>query len=671
MKVLRAFALMAVALSALAYDFTPPRIPAGKNSPRWEKLLRTEVNYLLQSTPEASIPNELEHALRPLTATALSAATCVKFAGCESNATKLAVRILADVTRTHITGGGKTASGRPWGHHWQSALWAWQAAFGAWLIWPDVPPATRQAVIAMTIDEADRFLDMPAPYSRFSDTKAEENAWNSLILVLASEAIVDHPHRARWRERALEYMVTAFATPNDLKSDKPMDGRPLHAWLRGANVHSDFTLENHGFVHPDYMTTTSRNLGNAVVYKLLGKPVPDAVTHNAREIYANIKFFSMPDGGLLYPSGTDWSLHRLDMTAELHVQMERILGDRDAGALADLALGTLEKMQARNANGRTFVPGEYPSYAGHEPHAACLYAFSLMTARLWDAPAEVRTAAEVWTSLQGARIFDDAHMFVMRTPGSVSSFSWGLRTMGQTVPFTPDPIVNPINHSYAGLATPIDGAADKPGRLGIGSVALDKALAGDPITVSTVISGYEAGAAHVTVRATHSDRQHTFSFTALANGTSVYLERWARTPGALGGLLSFTEENAWVYGSTGRRIEHDGRTWLNVDGRLGYAVSGGGGIRVVPDVRNKLIVLNDNAAGDTAIVTLPGANVEKTKQFAARDFRLKVDNPDIIAVAVDGRIIASNFSRHPTTVTINGGLRIPLNGYMTRIVKQP
>jgi hypothetical protein len=82
-------------------------------------------------------------------------------------------------------------------------------------------------------------------------------------------------------------------------------------------------------------------------------------------------------------------------------------------------------------------------------------------------------------------------------------------------------------------------------------------------------------------------------------------------------------------------------------------------------------VLNDNAARDAAIVTLPGADVELTKRFAARDFRLKVDNQDIIAVAVDGLIVASNFSPHPTTVTINGGLRISLNGYMTRIVKQP
>jgi hypothetical protein len=152
---------------------------------------------------------------------------------------------------------------------------------------------------------------------------------------------------------------------------------------------------------------------------------------------------------------------------------------------------------------------------------------------------------------------------------------------------------------------------------------------------------------------------------------SVYLERWSRSPAALGGLLSFTEEADWVYGSSGRKIEHDGSTWLNVDGRLGYAVSGGGGIRVIPDVRNKLVVLNDNAARDAAIVTLPGADIEMTKQFAARDFRLKVDNPDIIAVAVDGLIVASNFSPHPTTATVNGGLRISLNGYMTRIMKQP
>jgi hypothetical protein len=45
-------------------------------------------------------------------------------------------------------------------------------------------------------------------------------------------------------------MISAFATPADCSSQRVVEGKPLSAWLRGANVHPDFTLENHGFVHP-------------------------------------------------------------------------------------------------------------------------------------------------------------------------------------------------------------------------------------------------------------------------------------------------------------------------------------------------------------------------------------------------------------------------------------
>jgi hypothetical protein len=61
--------------------------------------------------------------------------------------------------------------------------------FSAWLMWGELSPDLRRAVLAMAIDEADRFLDLPAPYSRFYDTKAEENAWNSNLLVLLGEIL--------------------------------------------------------------------------------------------------------------------------------------------------------------------------------------------------------------------------------------------------------------------------------------------------------------------------------------------------------------------------------------------------------------------------------------------------------------------------------------------------
>lgn len=654
----------------------PPRIPPLRPEPRAEKLLRNQVRYLVEAAPPVEIPNELEYAIRPLAGTATACAICLKFTACENAeaARATAVRILADLTRTHLTGGGRTASGRPWGHHWQSAFWAWEATFAAWLLWPELPAPLRQAVVHMAVDEADRFADLPAPASEFLDTKAEENSWNSLILVWASEALPDHPQREKWRHRALEYMISAFATRADRESSRMVDGRPLRQWVRGANAHSDYTVENHGFVHPDYMTTITMNLTNALVYRLLERPLPQAVRHNAAQVYDVLKFLTQPDGSLLYPNGTDWNLHVLGHTWNLHILMERLLGDRQAGALAGAALATLEKMQARTPSGRIFVPAEMTSYPGMEQHYGMLVGSGLMAARLWPPPPESKPLDTVWKELEGARLFDDAHFFVARAAGAINSFAWGLRIMGLTMPFAEDPMVHPMNHSYIGLLGEMEGPTDRPARIGVGSLALERTLARDPVTVRTVVPGSESGAMHVTASVTRSGVGQVFSFTALPSGQSVYMERFSGEGGPVrGGLVSLLEEQNWVYGRGERQIEQGQPAWVNVDGRLGFAVAGGGGVKLIRDYRNRLLVLNDSPPRNqtAVIVTLPGATAAQTRAFAGRPFRAAVRHPDVAAAVVDGWVVATNFSPHPTRADLEWSgrtLSIAISGYSTRVL---
>jgi len=670
-----ALLLLAAAAPAEPSRWIPPRIPQAPATSQWSKLLASQTRYLLGSIPPGELASDHENTLRPLTSTAFAAAACLRFGACrgqEQAARDGVLRILRDVTRTHVTGGGRTANGKPWGRQWQSALWAWQAAFAAWLLGDEVPAELRAAVTRMTIEEADRFLDLPAPYAEFYDTKAEENAWNSMILALASEALPGHPHAARWRTRGLEYMISAFAARVDRRSSRLVDGHPLSAWVRGANVHSDFTLENHGFVHPDYMSTTWLNLSNAITYRLAGKAVPEACSFHAAEVYRNLKWLSMPDGGLLYPSGTDWNLHRVDMTSGLHVAMERIVRDPDAAALAALGRETLTRMQARNRDGRTFLPGEFPSYLGHEGQSGWIYATSIMLESLWAPVPKPRPLAEVWKSLLGGRIFDDGRFFVMRSPGAVSSFSWGLRIMGQTVPFASDPILNPVNHSLVGLAGELE-TGEKPGRTGIGSQALEAALARDPITFSTVLSGEEQGALHVTASARHPGTWQVFSFTALPNGKSVYMERWGDAGPRQGALISLLREPGWVYGTGERHTGGDGHTWFNVDDRMGYAISGGGGIRIVRDIRQTLVSLNAQPSDIALVVALPNATAAGTRAFAASAFRLPVRTPAVAAARVDGWLVVSNLAGEPATaeVVVDGRARfIPVYGFSTRILRE-
>lgn len=657
---------------------TPPVLSMRNAEARAQKLIRLRAKYLRHLAEGKTLADNSEQTIRGRGATLLTLAVCLKFASCdEPEATRQAYMTLLDeMTRTHITGGGATASGEPWGHRWQSSYWTWHAAFSAWLMWPELTPARRNAVLKMAIDEADRFIDMPAPYARFFDTRGEENAWNSMLLVLMGEILEHHPHHQRWRERGREYMISAYATEADRHSRRIVDGKPLAAWLRGANAHPDYTVENHGFVHPDYIAAIGFSLTNALVYRLLNRPVPEAVTFNAQPIYNVLKFFTAADGGMFYPNSADWSLHRLDLTWSMGVQMDRLRRDPQAGALAALAFDTLEGMHERNGDGRMFASYEFPTYKTIEPVISASLDVALMFARLWAPARPTEPLATVWKQLEGARIFDDGRLFVARTPRGISSFSWGTRVMGVTQPFTKDPIIWPINLGYFGFAEPPAAESTAGGGMSLGSKAFEQAVRREPVSVYGVIHGSENGATFVTVHAGQAGRTKVVSFTALPSGKSVFIERIdGDTRSAWGGLIGLMEEPEWIYARPRRTIERGGNRWVNVDGRLGYAMSGNGGVEVVPGVRSHLLILNKapESGSIAAIVTLPGANVAETREFAARPFQRKVRQEGVTAVEVDGLLIMTNTVRRPTIATVEsstGPLEIPVNGWATTVVRR-
>lgn len=669
--------LAAAAFAAAApVRVRPPQMPAVRPNAAADRVLARQVEFLIATAPQGEVPHELEHAIRPLSSTAYAAAACLRLNACpdRDRVRAAAIRIVSDLTRTHVTGGGKSKTGRAWGDHWQSAFWAYQAAFAGWLLWDDLPADLRQRVIRMAEHEADRFLDIPGPHAEFLDTKAEENSWNSMVLVFAGEALEGHPHQARWRERALDYMITAFARRADRTAARLVDGRPLRQWVRGANVHDDFTLENHGFVHPDYMSCVSMNLTNAITYRLAGRAAPQATAFNAQPIYDLLKLFSLPDGSLFYPNSTDWSLHQLSHTYNLHVLAARILRDPDSPALSAVSLATIEKMQARGPEGRLWRPDEYTSYPSIEQHAAFLVASARLAELLWPLPPQPAPLDRVWKKLEGARMFDDARLLVMRTARGVSSFAWGLRMLGQTIPFQPDTILNPLDHSYLGFAGAMPGPGDRPGRLAISSSALDAAIAADARLLGTVLPWRESGAAAVTGWG-RRPRPYAFSFTALPSGLSVYMERYSgETEDVHSGMISILEEPAWPHGKTRRTIER-GANWLNVDGALGFVLAGcDGKMTERTDYRTRTVFLNDAPARDRvcAIVTAPGASVEATRALAVQPLRLTVSDPAAAAVELDGLLVVSNFSQHPATFQVRaskGSRAVAVTGWGTRIVR--
>ncbi len=539
-----------------------------------------------------------------------------------------------------------------WGSEWQSAFWAAELTRGAWIFHDRLSPDAQKDVARMVSFEADRFLAGPAPYNEFSDTKAEENAWNSQVLVIAACMLPSHPNRAAWLDKANEYMVTAFAAPQDLGRDKVIDGKPLRDWLRGPNVHSDYTLENHNIFHPDYQTTYGLNVDNAIIYGLAGLPVPQSALFNVAECRGITKLFAMPSGCMFYPMSTDWSLHRNDVT--VHAQIP--------GGLIPDSVGARCLVWALDSLQRADQPGPPRNLFGFNFECTPLHVLSnaYMVSRLYgdSMPASDEDALR---SLSGTHILPNARLAVCRSMNGMASFSW-FNTDRQFCG-----LIMPMSSSYTTLPGP---------RSLIGQIG-DKM---DPIRIvrreiGPLSGGFSVGL--VLDRGPEYRVRERIMMLALPDGRVVYGEWFdpVKDSGQVRtGLLYLEDKPFWLQDDK-LRIWHPGGVWegdpgdwtlagdrapwLNVDNRLGIVLRGTKGITC----SSRQLVLNSSPDGDPppcmTVVFYPNATRDTTAEMNKLVLVLSHDNGVLLADLGDA-MIAFNPTDKPADVLITGAGKLTL-----------
>jgi hypothetical protein len=325
-----------------------------------------------------------------------------------AEATRRATRLASSLAYRHAsnsTGG--------WGDAWQSALWTAYGGFAGWLMWDDLSAADRALVARMVEHEADRFIGYTVPYYRNpagtitspGNTFAEENAWNAMVLQLATAMMPNHPRRASWMDKNLELMVSAFARPSDVSRTTVVDGKAVRDWLRGSNIDEDGVVVNHNRAHPDYSTTVSENTQAALVYSLAGQTTPRAALWNADVVYDAlvdrnwVAGSTFPPGGtvlapggtvyvdgsehMYYPQGNDWGTARRIQPTLLDVQAAAFGFDRLASTRAPvwerLHGQRVLDMQRRSTDGRTYQAAAEDVYVGREELVAATAAQAWLT----------------------------------------------------------------------------------------------------------------------------------------------------------------------------------------------------------------------------------------------------------------------------------------------------
>ena len=318
-------------------------------------------------------------------------------------------------------------------------------AAAAWWLWDDLPDDLRDGVRRVVAHEADRFAEAaaaaPDPARHQGRGERLEQPRSS---VRPCCSLPDDPRRPGWEQRFQKWAMSSFLRPADAKSQTMVDGRTVAEQFTGANIYDDFTLENHGFVHPDYMTCFSLSLGAAgrlpperppaARGPALQRPRDLREPQVVRAARRRLRLSQRPGLGAV-------PQRRLGRTP--HVQMAVFARDPDAWSLAGRSLDTLEKMQARSAVGRGLLAGR-------------------VLLRL-DAAQPVPRAVPAWLDLQwsddvpdesderrGVRRLDSGKIILHRTPTAIHSVSWGAKVMAQCVPYRADRIVSPDQRNGIG-----------------------------------------------------------------------------------------------------------------------------------------------------------------------------------------------------------------------------
>lgn len=333
---------------------------------------------------------------------------------CRRESAQFVIEFAAEFERRH-----------DFGNAWQSAWWAGEMGTAGWFVWDELDPAIRERVANMIVFHADRIAAKQPGAKVEGDTEAETVSWNSTVLSLAVNMMPAHPHSAIWQSAAKRYVYTVFGTSADLQDTTPGDdGKPVKDWVAGANIHDDFSLENHNRFHIDYVYSGYRFvIGGAALYRLAGNPLPRAFAHHFKEVHENV-IVPCLDGSkfAVYVSDNDWKRYHIwTESAAVHGYVSLVTSSPLASALEQQALSNA------TAYWNEFQPGfeyENPYVCGKAwtPRIADIVLLHILSR---PAPTPL-PAAEVETALRGTHEKRDVHLLSQYSSGaSYRSFFWG------------------------------------------------------------------------------------------------------------------------------------------------------------------------------------------------------------------------------------------------------
>jgi hypothetical protein len=344
-----------------------------------------------------------------------------------------------------------------WGQSWQSSLWLGAAVVGAHLVWEDLDPQLREALGQVAASEADRLAAIPPGDYRPGDTKAEENAWNTLALASALSLTPRAAAAPAWWRALRSYAVNTYSQKTDHASSATVGTDRVCDIVRTANLFEDFSLENHGFFHPDYVQVSGQHMGEAWTLLALGdrrhatdyarRFEPYALHHVADVWRAVMRPPLLPNGEFVFPNGNDWTFH-CSMNQGYLAWIAT--GVRDPIAVVAERRAIQPALDRREVSPPGRILGDSNLVWWWEPLLIKRCTGALLLHALRGEPKVSTKLEEELSSATWTLMLPAAKVWLHRNANYVVTLAWGARRMATFTPTGPDF----LKHPYTTL--PID-----------------------------------------------------------------------------------------------------------------------------------------------------------------------------------------------------------------------
>ncbi len=262
--------------------------------------------------------------------------------------------------KTHITGDmdvEQFLERKRWGENWGSSLWASMLAIASFYGKEFIEEDLYDSVCKVVFFEAERFIDTFPPNGRRGDSKAVETAKDVMVIAWAIALNPKHENLEKLENALKIYSLNVASTIYDHGDFSELDGHAINSYISTVTMHPDYTLESHGFFHPEFLSYTQWISASVLAFTVRGKEVPSYFARKAHDMASERFLGCCVSNGYPWPvGGQDWPLWMLrpysfaySLWRENRIALKKLLN----------LLSLLADFQERNNDGRFLLGMDY------------------------------------------------------------------------------------------------------------------------------------------------------------------------------------------------------------------------------------------------------------------------------------------------------------------------